>query len=534
MINFSEEQVVRSAMWAAYGDAAGFATELISKQDFTKRYSIDSLTGPIDWSRKVGGMFGPVVQFPVGTYSDDTQLRLSTSRAIRGDGYFDVESFAKVELPVWLNYSLGAGRGSKAAATHLSQREVSWSQNFFKSAGNDYCKGGGNGAAMRIQPHVWACQQLQASSFITDVVRNSICTHGHPRAVIGACIHAAMLHHTLIKKCLPTPDEWFSIGENAAVAGYESLVEDPELSLVWIPHWNNISEVSIEAAWAETVIEWQNCTEAAVRICSSISKPDEAYRKILQEMHGFDPQQRGSGLRTALFSTAIAWLYRNDSPEVGLLVAANTFQSDTDTIATMAGALLGAIAHELPISEIQDAQYIQEEAKRIYRIGLGERQPSFRYPDLLKWIPPKNQVDSWVVVAGKPRLHGLGPLSLIGTPYVSTKGDLLWQWCGLPFGQTVLAKRRKGSEELDQPSEPAQRDFLRNPPPQQHTVSAEVPRVIPILQGIDAHTSRCIKSNFDPKLIGESLLAVSQGEMGIENAIAFAAIIAKARLARHS
>lgn len=532
MTKFSEEQVVRSALWAAYGDAVGFATELISHQEFVKRHGVSHIEGPIDWARKVGGMFGPLVEFPVGTYSDDTQLRLSTSRAIRGDGYFDVESFAKVELPVWLNYALGAGRGSKAAATHLSQREVSWSQNFFKNNGNDYCKGGGNGAAMRIQPHVWASQSSDLS-FIKDVVRNSICTHGHPRAIVGACIHAAMLQYALTNKAVPEPKDWFDIGEGAAVAGYESLVEDQELSLVWIPHWNNLSEIPLEAAWAETVIEWQNCVELAVSICSAAQEPKQAYLDILSQLQGFDPSQRGSGLRTALFAIVLAWLYRKHSPEVGLLVAANAFQSDTDTIATMAGALLGAIATDTPKSEIQDAQYIHDEAVRIFRVGLGGRQPSFRYPDLVRWVPPKNQVDSLVAGGGKAMLNGLGRVSLIGSPYSSTKGDLLWQWCSLPFGQTVLAKRRKGFEDRAQESEPMQRDLLTNRPAEPRFEAIKEPaHATPTT--INALTTRCIKANFEPSVLGESLLALINGETGIENAIAFAAIIAKARLARGS
>jgi ADP-ribosylglycohydrolase len=116
MTSQGEEKICRSALWAAYGDAVGFPTELVSEAQFRGRTGLASMHGTIAWRRRVGGMFGPNVQFPVGAYSDDTQLRLATSRAIRGDALFDVESFAKIELPVWLNYALGAGRGSKLAA----------------------------------------------------------------------------------------------------------------------------------------------------------------------------------------------------------------------------------------------------------------------------------------------------------------------------------------------------------------------------------------------------------------------------------
>ena len=129
------------------------------------------------WKRRIGGRAGVTVALPQGCYSDDSQLRLATGRAIRSDG-FDVEMFAKVELPVWLSYALGAGRSTSAAATNLARRKVQWFANTFK----DWTNSGGNGAAMRIQPHVWAARNLDdPMTFLPDVVRNSICTHSHPR-----------------------------------------------------------------------------------------------------------------------------------------------------------------------------------------------------------------------------------------------------------------------------------------------------------------------------------------------------------------
>ena len=133
-----EDSIVRSALWAAYGDILGFPTELMSETDFNKINGRRGVSGPISWERRQGGLFGPKVKFKPGCYSDDTQLRLSTSRAIRGTGYFDVESFAKIELPIWLNYALGAGRGSKAAANNLSLKESTWSLNFFSTEKSVY------------------------------------------------------------------------------------------------------------------------------------------------------------------------------------------------------------------------------------------------------------------------------------------------------------------------------------------------------------------------------------------------------------
>ena len=96
-----------------------------------------------------------------------------------------------VELPVWPSYTLGGRRASKAAARNLGKPSALWYANTFSGWTNV----GGNGAAMRLQPHVWASRDLDGVYMIDmlDVIADSVCTHGHPRAIVGACFHAATL-----------------------------------------------------------------------------------------------------------------------------------------------------------------------------------------------------------------------------------------------------------------------------------------------------------------------------------------------------
>lgn len=533
MTKDKENQIISSALWAAYGDALGFPTELVSEKDFAKRNGHPTVEEPVSWVRRIGGLFGPEIPLPAGTYSDDTQLRLSTSRAIRGDGYFDVESFAKIELPVWLNYALGAGRGSKAAAANLSLKESTWSQNFFRSNGSNYIEGGGNGAAMRIQPHVWANHRAGSDAFMGDVIRNTICTHGHPRAIIGAAIHAMALYQCLETGIAVGHRDWASIGETAAVLAYEMLVEDEELALVWIPNWESHSQKELKAIWATTVLEWQDSVERATEIClQNMGDAEGAYRTCLAELGGYSNAERGSGLKTALYAMVLSWLYKNEHPSKGLAVAANCFKSDTDTIATMAGALMGATCPNILPSTIQDLNYIRQEATRLYLIGLGEKQKSFEYPDLLKWSPPRNQSDAWQSIGNEETLMGLGRLEPDEASFDSTKGtEITWQWCSLAFGQTVLAKRRKSRGKSPQetieddmrPISTAAMKAERFSPSQRDLLT---PRTL------DDLTRRAIQSGFSPEVIGECLLELTHGPMAIEQAIAFAAIIAKARIAR--
>src|SRR4051812_5768683 len=96
-----EQAVVSSALWAAAGDALGWMTELArGESGVVHRTGFPTVSAPVDWQRMIGGRAGPRVDLPAGTYSDDTQLRLAVCRAIRGDGEFDVEAFAKVEVTV--------------------------------------------------------------------------------------------------------------------------------------------------------------------------------------------------------------------------------------------------------------------------------------------------------------------------------------------------------------------------------------------------------------------------------------------------
>ncbi len=223
-----------SAVWAAYGDALGFITELANEGRVEYRSGSSNVTRTIEWRRRIGGLTGTTIILPAGTYSDDTQLRLSTSRAIRGDGAFDVSAFAKVELPAWANYALGAGNSSREAAANLARTSATWYSNFFKNKWASYIHGGGNGAAMRIQPHVWSAPDLKNHDLIfRDVIRNAICTHGHPRGIVGACFHAATLARAFDCGTPPTIEDSVEITSSLRSLP-EVISADGDLRLFWL------------------------------------------------------------------------------------------------------------------------------------------------------------------------------------------------------------------------------------------------------------------------------------------------------------
>ena len=94
----------------------------------------------------------------------------------------------------------------------------------------------------------------------------------------------------------------------------------------------------------------------------------------------------------------------------------------------MAGAILGMVFDNPPSGEIQDKDYIIQEAERLHRISKGQHVSNFHYPDLIYWSPPKTQQDAVVAVDGRLSVLGLGEIKAEGNIYCPRKADaVVWQ-----------------------------------------------------------------------------------------------------------
>lgn len=584
------QRTISSALWAAYGDAMGFPTELASEHLVSERLGQPRSTRTEQWQRIIGGRFGAQVVLPAGSYSDDTQLRLSTSRAISGQGYFDVEAFAKIELPIWQVYALGAGRGSKSAASSLCNRSTNWFSNFF----NGYVNGGGNGAAMRVQPHVWAAADVtNKPSYLVDVIRNAICTHGHMRGIAGAVVHAVSLAHVFQHGRVPSETEWFQFTSD--IRSIPSLImSDSELATFWAPTWEKASNTSIQIAVDRVAAEWEaSVGNAANCLANRSASPAELYIEIVTSDKGLSVEERGSGLKCALFANVAAFLGQRVGSQEIIEQVVNLLNSDTDTIATMAGALIGAAHPEAKyLGEIQDEPYLRHEAKRLYSISQGERTETFTYPDMLYWQAPKAVIDSLEATSAGFELLGLGKVTPSGRIYSGKQKSAVWQWFEGAWGQTLLIRYRpalSGNEKavvdtrkasrpasntvdmFDEPTMVTEKPAIE-PPAERQNISPEVsapplasvrplqpaqstphaenvaPRGMGSLEpgsnhrdghaqenlappDLDALTNEAIKT-FDPTVIGQHLLDLAEFPNGIYLCVAYSSIIAKARVAR--
>lgn len=444
------QQRLHSALWAAWADALGFISELTDEAGLRRRLAGETLQHPVEWKRRIGGKFGVTVPLPAGTYSDDTQLRLAVGRAIRPSG-FDPEVFSKIELPVWTSYSLGGGKASKAAASHIAGTGVPWFGNFYKG----WTDAGGNGAAMRVQPHIWAAQEpSRVGSHLLDVLIDAVITHGHPRALVGALFHAMTLGFMLDRGRTPHPVEWVSIADE--MHQFPSIIrQHAELSL-WCSAWERSAEKTLDAAWEATVLEVIEMFNAAEEFAHSgntaLQEEDfeslrTAYELLIEKLELRSPATRGSGTNTVVAALALA-VAGSSHPISILQIAAQAVGTDTDTIATMAAALVGSVTNDEPPSNVADYKYIATEAVRLAAISAGNREhmENFTYPDLLHWEAPRTQAGAVGLVEGKPALAGLGlsdSLTLAGTAQ-----SFSWSWTTLNFGQTVLAKHRTVLDEL--------------------------------------------------------------------------------------
>lgn len=431
-----------SMLWSAWADALGFISELASPSMLKVRTSGRPLTDTFAWNRRIGGKFGVQIELPAGTYSDDTQLRLAVSRSISNGG-FDVEAFSRVELPVWPAYALGGGRASRAAATNMGKPNVTWSTNYYAG----WTESGGNGAAMRIQPHVLASTDLSGVSYLDDVIRDAVVTHGHPRALVGATIHALCLGLAMHTGRSPRVEDWMRILQLArsAVSVFE---RDPDLVAFWRPKWESVTQKSLMQEWESTVDECATMldrVEALVPEVALFSDAENSRRgtaayRAASEMLGLRVAGTvGSASGTVVASMVLVAAFPGD-PRSAAILSAAALGTDTDTIGTMAAAVAGAASSSEPPRLIQDRKYIEDEALRLTRIGNGETTETFSYPDILRWSPPRSQLDVVGLADGRPALAGLGWLQWASPATANAEAE--WAWASTSFGPTIVVKRR--------------------------------------------------------------------------------------------
>jgi len=452
-------------LWAAWADALGFISELTDDAGLRRRLQGRPLTEPVRWTRRVGGKFGVDMALPAGCYSDDTQLRLATARAVHGAG-FDVEAFARIELAIWPSYALGGGRATKAAAAQMAKPGVPWFGNLHPG----WLSAGGNGVAMRIQPHVWAAPYPAVlGQHVLDVIVNGATSHGHPRALVGAVLHALSLGFVMDSGQVPQAEQWPELASLTDEA-VELVSSNQQLDTLWRPTWEAKTGIPFAKAWQDTVRECQEILPIAAETAAQLSDGEgrlandaaATYSRLVNALGLRDPAKRGSALTTVIAAMALAAATPAD-PVGASRLAANCVGTDTDTIATMAAALIGASDDAPDPLPVLDAPYLTAEAARLAAIASGQATTPFSYPDLLHWVPPRAQLDAVGIAGSRPAIAGLGWLELEEGTDPKRSRDAVWEWAHSDFGASFLVKRRPELRQLPNAQWPTRREITIDP-----------------------------------------------------------------------
>jgi ADP-ribosylglycohydrolase len=196
----------------ALGDALG------APYEFTR-------PGEIPQAARLFARFGRVMDLPVGTVTDDTQMALALAQSLVERGRLDGEDAARRFGELWQRgVIIGPGLAcSEAMGRFLGGME--WSR-----AG---CPEGraGNGAAMRVAPVALLRWQM-VDALLADARAQSIITHTDKRAVAGAAVVARA-----VSLCLAA--DGFDAGEFVHELVRVAALDSPELAteLARLPGW---------------------------------------------------------------------------------------------------------------------------------------------------------------------------------------------------------------------------------------------------------------------------------------------------------
>lgn len=315
----------------AIGDALGWPNEVRSSNK-TKNPKVSNHF--VEWTRKCSYPRYHVEKILPGEYSDDTQMTLSVARSIVAGDWEKVLAYS--ELPYWLVYERGGGSALLKAARSISEKKMLlWQSSYTRN----YFNAGGNGAAMRILPHVIAtAKKPDVQALMFDIIKNTLITHGHPRAFLGATCYGYALDFLLRKETVLEYGELVS----AVLEGKKVWGAFPNSNLFgrWLETAIQYSEFDYAHEWD---IVFSNMVLQLEFIQESLKKGlmlDD--NTVLTQLECFS-KTNGAGDVAAVASIYLASRYANN-PALGIKVPAFSFGADTDTIASMSGGLLGMLS----------------------------------------------------------------------------------------------------------------------------------------------------------------------------------------------
>lgn len=347
----------------AAGDALGWPQEM--------RGNVKEVGGAVaheqfrHWTRRAGGRFGPYEEaMQPGDYSDDTQLTLAVARSRTKHAEAWWQALTRVELPLWTVYERGGGSATKRAARAWGRGHAPWKS---RREGDvrRYFDAGGNGVAMRVLPHaLFLAGEESAADLVHDVVLDGTATHGHPRALVGASVYAYAAW------CLARRSGTLRFGELLDTliddeSVWSSFPQSDRNEGTWFEAAGRATDRQHDVIWGRTTREMHALLETARKGVRAGALADD--HAVLEDLGCFG-QAKGAGTSSAAAAVYLAARHAAQ-PVQGVLSAAFASGADTDTLAAMAGGLLGCLAGvewiPAPWLQVQDADYLRHIASRV-------------------------------------------------------------------------------------------------------------------------------------------------------------------------
>jgi ADP-ribosylglycohydrolase len=425
-------------LFAACGDALGWPVEPRGRR-VGGTSGLKPRLAFIDWRRREGGGYAPFQRLiPHGTYSDDTQLMLAVARSLT-QGKDWRKHLTRFELPALTLYELGGGGAIRSACRSWSKGIPPWEAK--KSADRRrYFNAGANGAAMRILPHAIHGAESETFDGVAEhILLDSVTTHGHPRALMGALVAGYSM--------------WTALRWSGKV-GYGELIED---CLIEQRAWSQLPEAALDPDWLEGAGEalgtefaeaWRRTSEEMVGlldVCRDAMGRGSVARDhdVLDDLGAFG-KESGSGVRSAAIAIYLASRYIA-KPSAGLLAAAFAKRADTDTIACLTGAILGAFTGDTRVDglaeDLLDSAYI-------FDLGTAVANGEDRKPHQVEAWEPRMKQEIWQRL-GEVEHGGSLTLPLFGKsvvmdverPATKSSNEITIWWLRTELGQTLAITR---------------------------------------------------------------------------------------------
>lgn len=288
-------------VWGAAGDALGRPAEGRSPAALRVRFGESGLRDYVPWRGYRGG--------PRGTITDDTQLTMEVARSLVATGGALQAEELSARLIAWLPLGRGVGQATREAVERLKHGAAWW------EAGAAI-HSAGNGAAMRAAPVGlrWA-MAAEPTQLLRDAVLSALPTHTHPVGVAGAVVIAAGVAwcvRTALagQRCEP---EAFVDFVCAAIQGLE-----PEPTMERKPGGRPV-RLGERIAELPALLDWK--------------EPEEVFAYT----------HNGAFALESVPAALYCFLRAPDDPAEVILTAVHAGY-DADTVASMAGNLVGAVA----------------------------------------------------------------------------------------------------------------------------------------------------------------------------------------------